>query len=85
MKQLSMRHSNLVPKFDTGVPQGCPLSPLLFAGTIDHILIKLKSSDLIIDVIAFADDIVIVCKEGASKDVMKLAVDLFREIGLEIN
>lgn len=65
-KQLQMRHSKLVKTFDTGVPQGCPLSPLLFAGTIDHILTKLKHNDKVVDVIAFADDVIIVYKEGAS-------------------
>ncbi len=65
MKQLSMRKSDLVDNFDTGVPQGCALSPLIFAGTIDHIIAGLKREHSeVIDVVVFADDVVIVCKQG---------------------
>lgn len=85
MKQLTMRYSDLVPQWDTGTPQGCSLSPLLFAGSIKPSLEFLSTYDGVQDIIAFADDIVVACDQGKSKDIVEAATVMFQDIGLTIN
>ena len=85
MKQLVIRHSDLVQKWDTGTPQGCSLSPLLFAGTTGKVLELLSSDEHIKDIIAFADDVVIACDKNYSNTAIQHATALFQEVGLSIN
>ena len=57
-------------KINSGVKQGCPLSPLLFNLIIDELLEKLKKKNIVIKIdneiiccMAFADDLVILTQE----------------------
>jgi len=70
----------------TGVRQGCPLSPLLFALFINSALTKLQSvfegSNI---TIAFADDIEISAPTEILPDVTAFIVESLEQLGLTIN
>ena len=82
-----------------GVMQGSPLSPALYELCTDHILNELSENSVAaeygfnlvpglqpISVLDFADDTVIVDKnKNSALELTRIAIDRFRDIGLNIN
>ena len=59
-------------KINSGVKQGCPLSPMLFNLIIDELIIRLKQLQIgvklgenLISVMAFADDLVLISEHSS--------------------
>ncbi len=70
---------------DRGVPQGEPLSMLLFALGIDELLQDMENSEKT-RVIAYADDVILIVKEEQDvEEVLNSFVERARERGLMVN
>ena len=86
MKFLAARNADELPElseYKVGVPQGDPLSMLLFAFAIDPVL---REFDEQMPVIAYADDVLLVLPPDGNPDVVKAqAVDAFHKIGLVVD
>ena len=86
-------------KMRCGVPQGAPTSPTIFNLAIDHILKEIADPDLEkefgfkiddevghINILAFADDIVVIAKNPKAADfLVNLVSQRLAEIGLKLN
>lgn len=67
-----------------GVPQGDPMSMFLFALGIDPVITQIR--DELGGISAYADDIVIGLKPGITPaQAIRRAVEIYKEVGLEIN
>lgn len=79
---VELRFSSTMGQNNCGVPQGDPLSMLLFCMAIDPILEKLQN-EYHLEFIAYADDILIyVENENDIESIIEIASKLFLTIGL---
>ena len=80
-------------KINSGVKQGCPLSPLLFNLILDELLENLKKlgvginiNDQLVSVMAFADDLVLITEHSSN---MLVAIKEYQKFlhqkGLSVN
>ena len=80
-------------KISGGVKQGCQLSQLLFNVVIDKLLekieqkkISIKVGDTLINIMPFADDLVLITEEpGDMKILLQMCEKFFDENGLSVN
>ena len=80
-------------KINAGVKQGCQLSQFLFNVVIDKLLgkieqkkIGIKVGDALINIMAFADDLVLITEEpGDMKILLQMCKKFFDEKGLSVN
>jgi uncharacterized protein YaaW (UPF0174 family) len=86
-------------KIEKGVFQGSPISPLLYNLSTDFILQELTEPDIAnefgfrlgedlncVSVLGFADDTVLIANSKTSAEILtSMAINRFKEIGLEIN
>ena len=76
-----------------GVKQGCPLSPFLFNIVMDELIeqveqkkIGVKIGDNLINIMAFADDLVLITEEpGDMKVLLQICEIFFNKKGLSVN
>ena len=80
-------------KINSGVKQGCPLSPLLFNLIIDELIVRLKQLQIgiklgenLISVMAFADDLVLISEHSSHMIIaIKECQKFFAQKGLNVN
>ena len=80
-------------KINSGVKQGCPLSPILFNLIIDELIIRLKQLQIgvklgenLISVMAFADDLVLISEHSSHMTIaIKECQKYFEQKGLNVN
>ena len=80
-------------KINAGVKQGCQLSQFLFNVVVDKLLEKIeqkkigiKVGDALINIMAFADDLVLITEEpGDMKILLQMCKKFFDEKGLSVN
>ena len=65
------------------MPQGSPLSSILFIASVNKVLKQLKEKGY--RIVAFADDWVLVCKQGLADAAINDARSTFGGIGLTLN
>ena len=82
---LKARHAELIEVVECGVPQGDPLSMLLFCIATNPILDAITSEKL--DFVAYADDVVVDIKTEPwqEDDKLKWLSRKYKEIGLTLN
>jgi hypothetical protein len=88
------RQSKILEEINTGVRQGCPLSPILFNTYIDDVVQKWQKDfqhnilkpKLILNIVLFADDQVIIAdnEENLQKATHKL-IKIIKEYNLTIS
>lgn len=77
---------------NSGVNQGCPLSPFLFNLVLDELIEKLKSKNIgvringsLLNVMAFADDLVVITEAVHMKILLEQCKQFFEIKGLAVN
>lgn len=77
---LTARHTVGMEHVDTGVPQGDPLSTLLFCFVMDIVLLNIRRAGY--EAAAYADDVAVGSVEPICLDTIE---KIYESVGLEIN
>lgn len=80
---LKMRYCSWADHIEAGVAQGDPLSTMLFCISINPILEKF-TKEYGFEFTAYADDIIFMHKDKNYLDIINIATEEFKKIGLEI-